>query len=565
MILAKLRKSTLYDLLAPPLILVTPFISFVNYNDYNYAAPELWLCLAGLVALGLLCGAIMALGGTWLRILGTAALVTLFVDFQSEWFDDQPGLWVPTFALGAMLACWALRANLSHITTPIFATMLVSTVALHALGGAASSGAARIAPTGIELAPENELPTIVHIVLDEHIGIEGIPADVEHGPETKAQLKFFFQSYGFRLFGHAYSRYARTRDSIPNMLNYTSRPLRRAWVHGGRNEVMEANRYFEDMHRLGYEIHALQVGFLDLCASSAQIIASCYTVDHTGIKSLEDTKISLGAKTILIYRLYARLSAIDNGLSYLNAVVRVFAERHGWDWPEWWSDRLGMSALRATHTMSLLAKEVARSRSGQLFFAHLLMPHSPYIYNANCDERDPADWEPAYDRAPLPPNTTQARTQRYALHLEQVQCLYTRLDGMFRLWQEAGVFDRAKIIIHGDHGSRIWLHRPVASNREAMQVSDYADAFSTLLAIKAPGYEPGYDLRWIAIQDLLPELATQGRPRQIAQEGSAHLRSSSDQRPYVFLEGDDLEEPMVKQPLPGFGVADRVVTQRGAQ
>jgi hypothetical protein len=562
---ATARKGRIYDFLAPPLILVTPFISFVNYNDYSYAAPELWLCLAGLVALGLLCGAVMALGGTWLRILGTAALLTLYADFQSEWFDDQPGLWVPAFALGALLACWVLRDNLSRITTPIFATMLVSTVALHALGGAASSGAARMAPAGIEPAPENELPTIVHIVLDEHIGIEGIPADVKHGPETKAQLKSFFQSYGFRLFGHAYSRYAGTRDSIPNMLNYTSQPLNRAWVHGDRNVVVEANRYFEDMHRLGYEIHALQIVTVDLCASSAQIIASCYTEDHTGIKSLKDTKISLEEKTILIYQLYARLAAIDNGLSYLNAMVRGFAERHGWDWPKWWSDGLSMPALRATHTMSLLAEEVARSRSGQLFFAHLLIPHSPYIYDANCDERDPAEWEPAYDLVPLPPNTTQSRTQRYARHLEQVQCLYTRLDGMFRLWQEAGVFDRAKIIIHGDHGSRIWLHRPVASNREAMQVSDYADAFSTLLAVKAPGYEPGYDLRWIAIQDFLPELATQGRPRQTAQKGSAHPTASSGQRPYVFLEGDDPEEPMVKQPLPAFGVADRVVTQRGAQ
>ena len=121
-----------------------------------------------------------------------------------------------------------------------------------------------------------------------------------------------------------------------------------------------------------------------------------------------------------------------------------------------------MPSLRAMDTMSLLTEEVARSRSGQLFFAHLLLPHLSYIYDANCDERDPADWEPAYDREPLPPNTMQSRAQRYALYLEQVRCLYKRLDAMFRRWQEAGIFDRAQIIIHGDHGSRIYLHRPEA-------------------------------------------------------------------------------------------------------
>jgi hypothetical protein len=86
---ATAHKGRIYDFLAPPLILVTAFISFVNHNDYSYAAPELWLCLAGLVALGLLYGAVMALGGTWLRVLGTAALVTLFVDLQFEVLDGH--------------------------------------------------------------------------------------------------------------------------------------------------------------------------------------------------------------------------------------------------------------------------------------------------------------------------------------------------------------------------------------------------------------------------------------------------------------------------------------------
>jgi hypothetical protein len=279
---------------------------------------------------------------------------------------------------------------------------------------------------------------------------------------------------------------------------------------------------------------------------------------------LEHTKFSSREKAILIYQLYARLSVIDNALLYFNTLARGFAEQNGWDWPKWWSDGVGMPAIRAMHAMSLLAEQVVRSQSGQLFFAHLVLPHYPYIYDANCNERDPSVWEPAHDREPLPPNTTQLRAQRYRLYLEQLQCLYEKLDAMFRRWQEAGVFDRAVIIIHGDHGSRIYLHRPEASNRGEMLVSDYADAFSTLLAVKAPGYEPGYDLRWIAIQDFLPEFAIQGRPRQTAQEDSARLASSSDQLPYVFL-GAGPGAPMVKQPLPSFGDADRAQNQLGAR
>lgn len=563
MIPGRAQTGRIYDFLSPPLILVTPFISFIKYNDYSYTAPELWICVAGLIAIGLLCGVIMTLAGTWVRVLGTAGLITLFVDLQFDLLEEQPWLRVPAFGIGMLSLCWLAREHLSRILAPVFATMLLATVALYALGGAASSSPTKTR-AAIEPAPQNDLPTIVHIILDEHIGIEGIPADVLHGRETKALLKSFFRSYGFRLFGNAYSRYESTRDSVPNMLNYASRPLNRGWVHGDRDVVMDTNRYFEDMHRRGYEIHTFQIVTVDLCRPTMSLVTSCYTVDHIGIKALENTKFSLENKVGLIYKLYARLSVIDSAFFYFNTLARGFAEQHGWDWPKWWSEGIGMPSIRAIHTLSLLAEEVARSRSGQMFFAHLLVPHSPYIYQADCNERDPADWEPAHDPEPLPPNTMESRAQRYALHLAQVQCLYKKLGGMFRRWQEAGVFDRARIIIHGDHGSRIYLHRPKASNRDEMLVSDYADAFSTLLAVKAPGYEPGYDLRWIAIQDFLPQLATQGQPRPMVRGDAARLTSYSDQQPYVLLEGDGSGQ-MAKQPLPSFGDAGRAVNHRDAR
>jgi hypothetical protein len=556
------RSSTIYDFLAPPLILVTPFISFIKHNNYSYAAPEFWIAVAGLTAIGLLCGIAMALGGTWLRVLGTAGLLTLFADLQFEWFDSLPHLWVPAFGIGMLLLCWLVREHLSRILVPVFAIILASTVALSAFEGTASSIPARPVAR-VEPAAAKRLPTIVHIILDEHVGIEGIPTDVEHGQETKALLKSFFQDYGFRLFGRAYSRYASTRDSIPNMLNYSSRALNRAWVHGDRNVVMNTNRYFEDMHRAGYEIHAFQIVTVDVCSQSANIGVSCYTEDQTGIKEIENLKLLPSSKVMLIYQIYAKLSEIDDVFQYLDTLAHDFAEQNGWNWPEWWSKGVGLGSIRAKHTMSLLTEEVAHSRPGQLFFAHLVFPHHPFIYDANCKARDPADWELlAHDPKPLPPNTTQSRPRRYARYLEQVQCLSKRLAKMFGRWEEAGILDRARIIIQGDHGSRIYLRRPEAPNADEMVISDYADAFSTLLAVRAPGYEPGYDLRWVAIQDLLPQLAFQDGLGP-AKEQPARPTSSTGSPPYVFLESNG-PGPMVKQPLPSFGDGGSVVDDRAA-
>ena len=64
------------------------------------------------------------------------------------------------------------------------------------------------------------------------------------------------------------------------------------------------------------------------------------------------------------------------------------------------------------------------------------------------------------------------------------------------------------IVVQGDHGSRIWLHNPIAANKDSLLPSDYANSFSTLFAVKAPGVEAAYDTRTVAIQDLLSVVAS---------------------------------------------------------
>lgn len=224
-------RDWLYDLLAPPLILVAPFLSFVNYNDYSYAAPEIWLAVAALIVAGLLSGAVMALGGTWLRIIGTAGLVTLYVDFQSEWFDDQPALRVPAFALGMLLLCWVVRDNLHRITLPVFATILATAVVFPGSSGEASF---ERPDRDADAQGASDPPSwvVVHLIFDEFIGIEGIPSEASNGTEVRGMLRSFLQENGFYVFGRAYSRFAYTRNAIPNTLNSASVPENPHFVVG---------------------------------------------------------------------------------------------------------------------------------------------------------------------------------------------------------------------------------------------------------------------------------------------------------------------------------------------
>ena len=87
-----------------------------------------------------------------------------------------------------------------------------------------------------------------------------------------------------------------------------------------------------------------------------------------------------------------------------------------------------------------------------------------------------------------------------------MRCLYRKLDAMFQEWQKAAILDRMVIIVHGDHGSKIYQRRPSANDQHKLSHADYLDGFSTLFAVKGPRHPPGYDRRVAPIEQLLGEV-----------------------------------------------------------
>jgi hypothetical protein len=533
---ATARKGRIYDLLAPPLILVTPFISFVNYNDYSYAAPELWLCLAGLVALGLLCGAVMALGGTWLRVLGTAALVTLFVDLQFE--VPNWTFRIPAFGIAVLLLCWLLREHLGRIAAAAFATMLAATLAFPAVPAEALFETPDLDEDD-RREPEPAPPVLVHLILDAFIGLEGIPSDMASGPAVRNRLRSFFQANGFHVFGRAYSRFLATNNAIPNALNYASTPKDRYFLSGGE---LRENRYFEDMYEQGYRIHVYQTDAIDFCTRFEIQLASCRTLMNSGIKRLEPINMSPLRKAEVILQIFCRTSAIHNAFRRSYDLLRQQALDYGYHLPPWVVGRHVLGPERALRALRSIADKVREAQSGEMYFAHVMLPHRPYILDRNCNLReDPEAWDFQVLDDELAANRVEARKRHYALYFDQILCVESKLHEMFAGWRRAGVYDRMKIIIHGDHGSRIALNYPSGSNKVRLLISDYADWFSTLFAVKSPGQEATYDTRMVAIQDLL---------LPIAQEQPLDRIPVPNTEPYVLLENGD---SMLRQPMPEFG------------
>ena len=110
--------------------------------------------------------------------------------------------------------------------------------------------------------PVQAPPVVVHLILDEFIGLAGIPS-MPDGEAARERLRSFFLDNGFLVFGHAYSRFVHTRNAVSDAVNYASVPNNSHFIKGNRPKRLRQNTYFEEMHQNGYNIHVYQSEFMD--------------------------------------------------------------------------------------------------------------------------------------------------------------------------------------------------------------------------------------------------------------------------------------------------------------
>jgi hypothetical protein len=160
-------------LLTGPLLLLTPFLIFVRHNGYGLFRPESLACLSGLAGAGLALGALMALGGWRVQVAVSAALVTLFVDVQTKWFAGWGAPLAATFG-AALVVAWLLRRDLSSLAVLVVGSMLVVTLLTPAATEPNMTDSGASAAAG-----RADLPLVLHIILDQQIGVEGIPREFD--------------------------------------------------------------------------------------------------------------------------------------------------------------------------------------------------------------------------------------------------------------------------------------------------------------------------------------------------------------------------------------------------
>jgi hypothetical protein len=547
----------LLDLLAFTLVLLAPFVVLLNYHGYAYFRPEVLLIAGVAVAVAAVLALTVGLAGCVVRTVLLAVLVTLFIDLHVT-LPRLPSIAV-ALAFLATAACvgsllWLLREHAAKILSPIFVTLIALTLLIgksgphditneHGLAGSRSGGA----------------PLLIHLVLDEHIGVEGLPPEIPGAVRLRTELIDFYTARGFRLFGGAYSQYANTFNALANLLNFAARDVSHPYLDQGSAErqwSLKEAAYFKMLQQRGYQLHVYQSTYMDLCHPKGLRSQNCTTYPVASLATIQDLSLRPYEKVhFIVNALLTRSNALRALSKVYQRRVRGTFERLGWHVPAWMPEPPSFGPLPAPMMLERLTADIVDNPRGHAFFAHLILPHYPYVFDSRCELRPRAsDWLTNHiaQTDALVYNTADSRAQKYERYADQVRCVLTLLDRLLDTLDSRGLLDNATIIVHGDHGSRISEHFPTGANLHAgvLTETDYTDSFSTLYAIKAPGVPAGYVRQPASVLNLLDHYFS-GEPL------------SEESRCRVFLIAEDAGRALASAE-PKF-CSDEVVTHSAAE
>ena len=346
--------------IALPLILLAPFIVFIKFHGYPFAQPEVLWVIFGITLFGLACGALTKKLGT----LGQAILIACLLEFSLDSVGNFQLKGKLISGIAVFIFVWVLRDKAAKVLALTFSAFIAATFVFPSENLLPSLKNSAVGPG------KTGLPPVVHLILDAHIGAEGIPQGIGMGSQFKNDFISFYADNGFRLYGKAYSQYQLTIDSIFSLINFETGleadndRIKKHRRSDFANEITR-NKYFQEMTAIGYKIKVYQTTAMNYCQEKFRV-ASCYTYPTFSTRFLEDLPANTSAKAwVLISSFLFRsdfIRTLNNGYWHLaNFIERIsgLALPFPWSW-----DGRRTSPIEASRALEKLRDDLRSSPQG---------------------------------------------------------------------------------------------------------------------------------------------------------------------------------------------------------
>lgn len=313
--------------------------------------------------------------------------------------------------------------------------------------------ASRGGPAWVERAalsqrrPATVLPPVFVFILDAHASLGEI-ARLEEGSGLALRLERSYAAGGFTVYRNAFVNHQETILSVPSILNFELAPFPGA--AGANYFALPRNRLLEGLLGRGYRLSVFQTTYIDFGRTASAPVDELSTYDPHSARFAAGSGLGTADAALLLLR---RLSPRFGPL------------------PSFYG------ALSMTPVLNALSADLARGGADRAYLAHLVAPHAPFLYGADCRVKPLASWvEELCDGC-----GEAEKKAAYRAYLEQVECTHAKLSEFFSSLKRAGRYDDSCIVLFGDHGSNIRDARASAPSKEEKRHN-----FSSFLAVK-PG------------------------------------------------------------------------------
>ncbi len=338
------------------------------------------------------------------------------------------------------------------------------------------------------LPHDQSAPAVIHILLDE-LG------ESSHWPDKPLAEKFetVFKEHGFQIFRNVRSTANMTADSVPDFLNPQAKaPTGSEYLREGFQHRVKRNALFEreSSRRV---IDVVESSYIDLLPKD---------FDLKSVGRAEVVRSHLGETrfvTELTVEDRARIACGKINAHLQRRSVRNYKERllqrsifgrriEEIIFSECPDENFTLSALNAIEKFTARIGSLDR---GTYVFTHFLLPHAPYILDAECKFKPVSEWMPAIVAAKQ--EGAESQNLRYRRYQEQCLCLGERMRSLFLALQANPKLRDAIILVHGDHGTRIrFADREIPGSYSKGSMD--ADNLNTFFAVRDPSGNFSFDL-----------------------------------------------------------------------
>ncbi|KTD18980.1 sulfatase-like hydrolase/transferase [Legionella jordanis] len=464
-----------------PFFLTAILTSFLAANGIESTSHEALTCYLLLTGISFFPGLLLMYGGAFLRISLLSFLVILLILSQFKTLPVLPfslkyRYLIPVLFATVASLLYVLRNKLDELVFLVFGLLWIGAFFTP------KSSFIHVQEFQPERDANSNLPPYVEVVLDEHIGLEGV--DPKDAPQLVDQIKNKYINEHFRVFGRAFSRDVRSIASFSNFLNFKPindlSPYLNDVTEEDKHSVIK-NKLFKALSQQGYHINVLQSSYLDVCEPQNHVaFKTCVTYKHIAPTPGNPSTGTITKSVAILKNIFSIL--------HLEIVYNRLKESKVWallDLPKQDDETLlspSTAAYKAFPEVLRLAQNIKR---GNAYFIHLLLPHAPYVFNKECQYV----------------GEQQNKTQAY---FNQVECTHKLLTEFLQVVNNNPETANSTIIFHGDHGSRI--EEPDVRRNYQFTQENIIKNFSAFFAVKSPLYSAGYDLTELPLDFLLKKI-----------------------------------------------------------